>query len=161
MASFQQIALEFDAAQQNAASTQKAAEQPLPKSSRGRKSLKAAAEELSLVQVPEDEVLFKKHYYSIGEVATMLNVNPSLLRYWETEFIIIKPRKNKKGDRFYRPEDVKTLQMIQFLLREKKFTLEGAKSFLKKGRQAAENTFALVQSLQQLKALLQSIRADL
>ncbi|MFZ9719249.1 MAG: MerR family transcriptional regulator, partial [Chitinophagaceae bacterium] len=74
MASFQQIALEFDASQQNAASTQKAAEQPLPKSSRGRKSLKAAEEELSLVQVPEDEVLFKKHYYSIGEVATMLNV---------------------------------------------------------------------------------------
>ncbi|MBM3439774.1 MAG: MerR family transcriptional regulator [Bacteroidetes bacterium] len=114
-----------------------------------------------MVQVPEDEILFQKHYYSIGEVASMLNVNPSLLRYWETEFSIIKPRKNKKGDRFYRPEDVKTLQMIQFLLREKKFTLEGAKTFLKKGRQDAENAFALVQSLQQLKALLQSIRADL
>lgn len=159
MGSLQQIAFEFDAPQQPAPA--KASEQPLPKSSRGRKSLKAAAEEMSMVQVPEDEILFQKHYYSIGEVASMLNVNPSLLRYWETEFSIIKPRKNKKGDRFYRPEDVKTLQMIQFLLREKKFTLEGAKTFLKKGRQDAENAFALVQSLQQLKALLQSIRADL
>ena len=161
MASLQQIAFEFDAPQQPTANHTKPAEQPLPKSTRGRKSLKAAAEEMSMVQVPTDDILFQKHYYSIGEVASMLNVDPSLLRYWETEFTVIKPRKNKKGDRFYRSEDVKTLQMIQFLLREKKFTLEGAKSFLKKGRQDAENIFALVQSLQQLKALLQGIRADL
>lgn len=158
--SFQQIALMFD----DPAPESTSAKQPATSKStggRGRKNKQAAEAELRMVHVPPDEELFQKLYYSIGEVATMLNVKPSLLRYWETEFSMIQPRKNKKGDRFYRPEDIKTLQMIQFLLREKKFTVEGAKTYLKNNLQHAEKTFALVESLRQIKAFLQAIKADL
>src|SRR5690606_29744774 len=82
------------------------------KSTRGRRSLKDIALSADLVQVPEDEILFSKQYYSIGEVAAMFREKQSLIRYWETEFDILKPRKNKKGDRYFRPIDVKNLLMI-------------------------------------------------
>jgi DNA-binding transcriptional MerR regulator len=65
-------------------------------------------------------------------VAAMFQVNASLLRYWESEFDLLKPRKNKKGDRFFRPDDIKHLKMIHHLLREKKYTIEGARAYLKK-----------------------------
>ena len=90
---------------------------------RGRKSLKEMTEEAELVNVPEDDILFRKQYYSIGEVAEMFKVNTSLLRYWETEFDVLKPRKNRKGDRFFRPEDIKNLQLIYHLLRQRKYTI--------------------------------------
>ncbi len=77
-----------------------------PKSKRGRKSLKEYNAEPDVVKVPEDDVLFQKQYYSIGDVADMFNENTSLIRYWEKEFSILKPKKNKKGDRFFRPEDI-------------------------------------------------------
>lgn len=99
---------------------------------RGRKSLKEIDLKADLVQIPEDEILFKKQYYSIGEVATMFRENQSLIRYWETEFDILQPRKNRKGDRFFRPVDIKNLVMIYDLLRRRKFTIEGAKDYLKK-----------------------------
>ncbi len=104
---------------------------PSPKvaSGRGRKSQKTYAAEADLVNVPEDEILFQKQYYSIGEVAQMFKVNASLLRFWESEFDIIKPRKNRKGDRHFRPVDIKNLQLIYDLLRRRKLTIEGAKDF--------------------------------
>ena len=68
---------------------------------RGRKSLKEIALNADLLQIPEDDILFKKQYYAIGEVAGMFRENQSLIRYWETEFDILKPRKNRKGDRFF------------------------------------------------------------
>ncbi|RYG43123.1 MAG: MerR family transcriptional regulator, partial [Chitinophagaceae bacterium] len=74
------------------------------------------------VEVPEDAILFEKSYYSIGAVSEMFKVNPSLLRFWESEFSILKPKKNGKGDRFFRPQDVKNLQLIYHLLRERKYT---------------------------------------
>ena len=77
---------------------------------RGRKSLKEMGMNADLVEIPEDEILFQKQYYSIGDVATMFKENTSLIRYWENEFSILKPKKNKKGDRFFRPEDVKNLK---------------------------------------------------
>ena len=113
-----------------------------------------------LIQIPEDEVLFSKQYYSIGEVATMFRENQSLIRYWETEFDILQPRKNRKGDRFFRPIDVKNLVMIYDLLRRRKFTIEGAKDYLKKGKRAEEK-FAAIQSLQKIKAFLLEIKASL
>src|SRR5215475_6214328 len=73
-----------------------------PVSTRGRRSLKEFALEADLVNVPDDEVLFQKQYYSIGEVASWFRVNQSLVRYWETEFDILQPRKNRKGDRYFR-----------------------------------------------------------
>src|SRR4030095_1137050 len=116
----------------------KSANEKAAKSTRGRKSLKEMTMDAELVEIPEDEVLFQKQYYGIGEVAEMFHVNASLLRYWETEFDILKPRKNRKGDRFFRPEDIKNLQLIYHLLRHRKYTIGGAKDFLKQNKKARE-----------------------
>lgn len=127
---------------------------------RGRKSLKEIAISADLVQVPEDDILFKKQYYAIGEVATMFRENQSLIRYWETEFDILQPRKNRKGDRFFRPVDIKNLVLIYDLLRRRKFTIEGAKDYLKKNKRAEEK-FDLIQSLEKIKGFLLEIKASL
>lgn len=131
-----------------------------PKTNRGRKSLKDLVGEVDQVEVPEDEILFQKQYYSIGEVANMFKVNTSLIRYWENEFDIIEPRKNRKGDRFFKPVDVKNLQMIHDLLRRRKFTIEGAKDYIKKNKQAREK-YELIQSLQKLRTFLLEVKANL
>ena len=131
-----------------------------PVSTRGRRSLKDISLTADLVQVPEDEILFQKQYYSIGEVAAMFRENQSLIRYWETEFDILQPRKNRKGDRFFRPVDVKNLVMIYDLLRRRKFTIEGAKDYLKKNKNAEEK-FRLIQSLQKIKTFLLELKANL
>lgn len=139
---------------------------PLPpeekkqKSTRGRKSLKETEADLDKVSVPEDEVLFQKQYYTMGEVAAMFGVANSLIRYWENEFDALKPRKNRKGDRLFRPEDIKTLQLIHDLLRRRKFTLEGAREYLKKKDQAEEK-FHLIQSLQRMRSFLLELKANL
>lgn len=127
---------------------------------RGRKSLKDISLSSDLIQVPEDEILFKKQYYAIGEVALMFRENQSLIRYWETEFDILQPKKNGKGDRFFRPVDIKNLVMIYDLLRRRKFTIEGAKDYLKKNKRAEEK-FALAQSLQKIKGFLLELKANL
>ena len=75
----------------------------------------------------------QKLYYSIGEVAEMFGVNESLLRYWEREFDIIRPRKNAKGTRSYRKEDIDNIKLIYHLVKEKGLTLDGAKKKLKEG----------------------------
>ena len=135
---------------------------PLPeiKSKRGRRPLKQLEQEAELVEVPEDEILFRKQYYTIGEVAKMFHVNPSLIRTWENEFDIIEPRKNRKGDRYFRPVDIKNLLLIHQLIRKQKYTLEGAKDYMRKNKKAAER-FALIQSLQKIKAFLTEIKANL
>ncbi|WP_241237931.1 MerR family transcriptional regulator [Pseudoflavitalea rhizosphaerae] len=136
-------------------------EPELPKkSTRGRKSLKTLDAEASAMNIPEDSTLFKRQYYSIGEVAGMFGVNQSLLRFWENEFDIIQPRKNRKGDRHFRPVDIKNLELIYDLLRRRKLTIEGAKEFLKKNKQARER-FEMIQSLQQIKGFLLEIKASL
>lgn len=131
------------------------------KGKRGRKSLKAMEEESDFISIPEDEILFKKQYYSIGEVARMFRLNSSLLRYWETEFDIIKPRKNRKGDRHFRPEDIKNLYLIHHLLRQRKYTIEGAKDYLKKNKSKAQQNFEIIQRLQKLKGFLLELKAGL
>jgi DNA-binding transcriptional MerR regulator len=130
------------------------------KSKRGRRPLKQLEQEAELVEIPDDEVLFRRQYYTIGEVAKMFHVNPSLIRTWENEFDIIEPRKNRKGDRYFRPVDIKNLLLIHQLIRKQKYTLEGAKDYMKKNKKAAER-FALIQSLQKIKAFLTEIRANL
>lgn len=127
---------------------------------RGRKSIKEIESRVDLVQVPEDEELFKKQYYTIGEVATMFSEKQSLIRYWESEFDILQPRKNRKGDRYFRPIDIKNLVLIYDLLRRRKFTIDGARDFLKKNKKAEER-FALIQSLQKLRGFLQELRSNL
>jgi DNA-binding transcriptional MerR regulator len=139
----------------------KAAKAAKPTTSRrGRKSLKQVSAEADLIEIPADEVLFSKQYYTMGEVSEMFRVNQSLLRFWETEFDILQPRKNKKGDRYFRPIDIKNLHLIYHLLRQKKFTIEGAKEFLKKNKKAEER-FEIVQRLQEIRSFLLEWKAQL
>lgn len=130
------------------------------KSTRGRKKLKDSDVLEEPIEVPEDDVLFQKAYYGIGEVAQMFKVNLSQLRMWEKEFDILEPRKNRKGDRFFRPEDIKNLLLIHDLIRRRKFTMEGAKEFLKKNKKAKE-AHELIASLQKIKGFILELRANL
>jgi DNA-binding transcriptional MerR regulator len=127
---------------------------------RGRKSQKEMSLEAGRIDVPKDEILYSKQYYGIGEVASMFSVNTSLLRYWESEFDILKPRKNGKGDRFFRPDDIKNLLLIHHLLRERKYTIEGAKEFLKNGKKAREH-FEAIEKLKAIKSFLLELKAGL
>ncbi len=131
-----------------------------PASNRGRRSLKDIDINADLIKIPEDDILFQKQYYSIGVVAAMFRENQSLIRYWETEFDILQPHKNKKGDRFFRPVDVKNLVLIYDLLRRRKFTIEGAKDYLKKNKKADEK-FIVTQSLEKVKGFLLELKANL
>lgn len=130
-------------------------------SKRGRKSLKESENEADLVNVPEDDILFQKQYYSMGEVSEMFHINLSLLRFWEKEFDIIKPKKNKKGDRFFRPVDIRNLQIIHHLLRQRKFTVEGAREYLKKNGKVVDKKFEMVQSLEKIRSFLLEVKANL
>ncbi len=133
---------------------------PKEPSKRGRLSLKEGDEAADLVIIPEDEDLFTKQYYTIGQVADMFKVNHSLLRMWSKEFNqFLQTRTNKKGDRYFRPEDVKTLYLIHHLVRQRKFTMQGAKDYLKKNKNADER-FVMIQSLQKIKSFLLEIKAS-
>ena len=102
-----------------------------------------------------------KLFYSIGEVASMFDVNTSLIRFWEKEFDIIKPKKNKKGNRLFTQEDVDNFHVIYNLAKERGYTLDGVKRKLKKNR---EETFAnaeVIASLKNLKKFLIGIREPL
>ena len=101
-----------------------------------------------------------KLYYSIGEVAKAFDVNTSLLRYWEKEFPIIKPKKNKKGNRYFTPEDLKNLQMIYHLVKEKGYTLDGAKIALTTNSKLSE-TISIIDRLEFVKAELIKLKESL
>lgn len=133
---------------------------PKVKSTRGRKSIEEMNAGVGLVNVPEDEELFSKMYYSIGKVAEMFKVNQSLIRLWENEFDILKPKKNGKGDRLFRPEDIKNIQLIYHLMREKKYTMQGAKDFIKQNKKAEEK-FAAIDALKKVKGFLLEFKANL
>ncbi len=128
---------------------------------RGRKSFKEIDAVADLIDIPNDEILQQKLYYSISEVAGWFNVNTSLLRYWENEFDILQPRKTRKGDRLFRVEDIKNLQLIYFLLRQRKFSIEGAKSYLKNNKQKISVETQLVQSLTGFKNFLLQLKSSL
>jgi DNA-binding transcriptional MerR regulator len=127
---------------------------------RGRMKISDMAAGADLIEIPADDILFAKSYYSMGEVTDMFKVNHSLIRYWESEFNILKPKKNAKGDRFFRPDDVKNLRLIYHLLRERKYTIEGAKDHLKKNK-LAEKKFEMIQSLKSLQTFLHEIKTGL
>ncbi len=130
------------------------------KSPRGRKSLKVDYTQAEFLDIPEDDILFQKQYYAIGDVAKMFNLNASLIRYWEKTFDILKPMKNGKGDRHFRPEDIKNLKLIYNLLRERKYTVEGAKEFLKNSKAATEK-YETIQALNKIKTFLLELKASL
>jgi DNA-binding transcriptional MerR regulator len=101
-------------------------------------------------------------YYSVTEVAEMLQVNSSTLRYWETEFDFIKPKRNKKGKRFYTATDIEKLRMVHQLLKEKGYTLKGAREFLKSKDQAGIDRHSEVTArLRQIKQTLINLRESL
>jgi DNA-binding transcriptional MerR regulator len=112
------------------------------------------------LNIPADQELDSKQYYPISEVANMFNVNISLLRFWEKEFTILKPRKNKKGDRLFRPEDIRNLKLIYFLLKEKKYTIKGAREYLKKGKKV-DDKFDTVEVLKNIRSMLLELKAGL
>jgi len=97
-----------------------------------------------------------KLYYTISEVADMFEVSTSLLRYWETEFPSLKPKKDRRGDRKFQVKDIKELQRIHHLVKERGFTLEGAKKELKEGYAKPVNTEDLRKRLIALKAKIQA-----
>lgn len=102
----------------------------------------------------------EKQYYSIGEVAEMFHVNASLIRFWEKEFSILQPKKNKKGNRLFTPIDIKNLKLIYHLTKERGFTLEGAKTALKANNKAIEQ-HDIIESLENIKSFLIELKNNL
>ncbi len=103
----------------------------------------------------------EKRYYSIGEVAKAFAVNTSLIRFWENEFDIIKPKKNAKGNRKFTPEDINSLKLIYHLVKERGFTLDGAKTHLKDNRKDTLSNFEIIDKLEHIKKQLINIKQHL
>ena len=103
----------------------------------------------------------EKRYYGIGEVAKAFGVNTSLIRFWEKEFDVLKPKKNAKGNRKFTPQDTKNLQLIYHLVKERGFTLEGAKTHLKEEKQKILSNFDIIQKLERVKSELVKIKDQL
>lgn len=102
-----------------------------------------------------------KIYYSMGEVAEMFDVNPSLIRFWEQKFDILRPHKNKKGNRMFTPEDVDNLKIIYHLVKEKGMTLSGAAQRIKDNKQGVQRNMEIVERLMGVKSILMEIRQEL
>lgn len=111
--------------------------------------------------MPYKEREINKLYYSIGEVARMFNVNTSLIRFWEKEFEILQPRKNKKGNRLFTQEDLENLKIIYHLVKEKGYTLQGAKEHLKNNKGAESERQKVLDSLQKLRSFLVELKEEL
>jgi DNA-binding transcriptional MerR regulator len=111
--------------------------------------------------MPYIERQIEKLYYSIGEVAKMFDVNTSLIRFWEKEFDVIKPKKNKKGNRFFTKQDIDNLHLIHHLVKEKGMTLSGAKKKIKENKEDTTNNFEVIKSLNEIRNLLLEIRQNL
>ena len=111
--------------------------------------------------MPYKEKRVEKLYYSIGEVAEIFDVNPSLIRFWEKEFDILKPRKNKKGNRLFTPADIENLHIIYHLVKERGMTLKGAQRKLKENRDDTINNGEVVKTLKDIKDMLLEINAGL
>ncbi|MFT5751939.1 MAG: DNA-binding transcriptional MerR regulator [Flavobacteriales bacterium] len=103
----------------------------------------------------------EKLYYGIGEVAKAFDVNTSLLRFWEKEFDALQPKKNAKGNRKFTPADIKNIELIYHLVKERGFTLEGAKTHLKEGKKETLSNFDIIRKLEGVKAQLLELKSNL
>lgn len=103
----------------------------------------------------------KKLFYSMGEVSEMFDVNPSLIRYWESKFEVLKPQKNKKGNRMFTPEDVENLKLIYHLVKERGMTLDGARRALRGVTPGVARDMELLERLQSIRAQLVEVRNHL
>ncbi|WP_430811726.1 MULTISPECIES: MerR family transcriptional regulator [unclassified Carboxylicivirga] len=111
--------------------------------------------------MPYKEQKVERLFYSIGEVAAMFDVKTSLIRFWEKEFDIIKPHKNKKGNRLFTPKDVDNFHLIFHLVKEKGMTLKGAQKKLKENHDDTVNNFEVVSKLKDIRDLLVEIRDNI
>ncbi|HAE13759.1 MAG: MerR family transcriptional regulator [Chitinophagales bacterium] len=111
--------------------------------------------------MPYKEKEIEKRYWTIGEVADELQVSASLLRFWESEIGIIQPKKNRKGDRFYSRKDIDTLRLIYHLVKEKGYTLKGARQQLLHSKDGEEAKFEAIESLKKIREFLVQIRDQL
>jgi DNA-binding transcriptional MerR regulator len=111
--------------------------------------------------MPYKEKPTEKLFYKIGEVAKMFEVNVSLIRFWEKEFDILKPKKNKKGNRLFTKIDLNNLKVIYHLVKERGFTLEGAKMKLKENKKDTINNFEIVNHLKDIRGFLVKLREEL
>ncbi|WP_443947197.1 MerR family transcriptional regulator [Pedobacter sp. AW1-32] len=111
--------------------------------------------------MPYKERDINKMYYTMGEVTEMFNVNASQIRFYEKEFDILQPKKNKKGNRLFTPEDIENLKIIFNLVDEKGFTLKGAKEFLKNNKSDVKENQKIIDSLEKLKGFLVNLAQEL
>ncbi len=102
-----------------------------------------------------------KLYHSISEVSNHFNVAPSLLRYWESEFSTIKPKRNAKGTRFYTEKDIKEIGRIYLLVKEKGFTLQGAKDRIKNDKRSVNSDLEVIEKLETIKEFLTTLKQKL
>ncbi len=107
--------------------------------------------------MPYKEKKIEKLYYSIGEVAKMFGVSNSLIRFWENEFDILQPRKNRKGDRLFTKDDIHHLEIIFHLVKEQGYTLDGAKKKLKENKDETIGNIELYNKLIEIKNFLQDL----
>jgi DNA-binding transcriptional MerR regulator len=111
--------------------------------------------------MPYKERKIEKVYYTIGEVAEMFDVNTSLIRFWEKEFDVIKPKKNKKGNRLFTKQDIDNFHIIYHLVKERGMTLKGAQKKIKDNRDDTINNFEVVKTLKGIREVLLEIRENL
>lgn len=111
--------------------------------------------------MPYREKKIEKLYYSIGEVSGMLEVPVSTIRFWENEFDILKPMKNKKGNRMFTATDVKNLTIIHHLLKKEGMTMAGVKKKLSGRWDEEDHRFEINESLQKIKSLLLDLRDNI
>lgn len=111
--------------------------------------------------MPYKEKEIEKRYYTIGEVADDLGVATSLIRFWESEFDIIKPKKNRKGNRQFTKDDVKNVKLIYHLVKEKGYTLNGAREFIKNDVSAAVGKIDMIDSLKRIRTFLIELREEI
>lgn len=102
-----------------------------------------------------------KLFYKISEVAKMFNVNISAIRFWEKEFTILKPKRNKKGNRLFTKNDIKNMQIIYHLLKDRGFTVEGAKNKLKDNKTDTINNVEIVKHLKELRSFLINLKNEI
>jgi len=107
--------------------------------------------------MPYKEKKIEKVYYTIGEVAEMFDVNTSLIRYWEKEFDVIKPKKNNKGNRLFTKQDIDNFHLIYNLIKVRGMTIKGAVKKIKENREDAINNFEVVKRLEKIRGLLVEI----
>lgn len=111
--------------------------------------------------MPYKEPVIKKVYYSIGEVAKMFAVSTSLLRYWEREFTIIKPKKNSRGNRLYTESDIEKIHLVFHLIKERGYKIDGAKELLKNKGDASQKKFEIISRLKKIRSFIDELNQSI